>query len=154
MKKIVALILVLLSLLLLYGCEKPIASDYVRGYKAKIDNDIPYVYTQGAKTVNGHHLTYGYYEKERPYREFVNEYGNKIIRESEYEGQNYYYTVFFTDDNSIYYVFLTKTENGDFVLKKGEVDWISADSYSACYSAGEVLYTVCDKMYLLLEQDL
>ena len=82
MKKIVALILVLLSLLLLYGCEKPIASDYVRGYKAKIDNDIPYVYTQGAKTVDGHHLTYGYYEKERPYREFVNEYGNKITMES------------------------------------------------------------------------
>ena len=126
MKKILALMFVLSILLTLCSCEKPMASDYVRGTKAKVDNDIPFVYTKGLHSPNGHELIFGYYEKSVPYKELAKIYGNKVIHESEYEGKKYYYTVYFEDDNSLYYVFLTKTESGDFILKSGDVDWISA----------------------------
>lgn len=153
MKKLLALILALLSLMSLCSCEKPIASDYVRGYKAKVDNDIPYVYTQGAYAPNSNDLDDRCYGEELTYKEFAKLFGNKVIHESEYEGKKYYYTVYFGYSNDLYYLFLTKDEKGEFVFKDGEVNWMWANMYQTEYSDGEVWYGVDDKLPLLLEQD-
>lgn len=154
MKKFVSLILIFLMLAALCGCEAPIANDYVRGYKAKVDNDITFVYTQGAFYPDTGYLVNHYYEKELTYKEFAEVYGNKIIHESVRDDEIYYYTVYFGDNNDVYYLFLEKNENGEFYFEKDKVNWIWANLYQMEYYDSEGIYTTDEAKSLLLEKDL
>ena len=149
MKKIVSLILIFLMLAALCGCETPIANDYVRGYKAKVDNDITFVYTQGAFYPDTGYLINHYYEKELTYKEFAEVYGNKIIHESVRDDEIYYYTVYFGDNNDAYYLVLEKNEKGEGVYdlsEDKEVIFDNGNTVRVKYKSGYYPEMVVDKI--------
>ena len=150
MKKLLSIILVTVTVFTLFSCtaESLPASDYVRGTKPMIDNETPYIYTEGCNSpaIAG---VEKFYNEEMKYKDFAKIYGNKPVRHYTNGGEDHYYTVYSDANRHLIYLFLQKDENGDLVLKKdSDFGFMYANTLECYFSPNNKSYSE-----LLLEHD-
>ncbi len=121
MKKRLFTIFLLFALLLpvLTSClrfKKNRPADFVSGNEVVIDNETPFVYNESADDEDFEYLKFLDFD-ELTYRDFIQFYGNKIVRcyESPNDGIQHY-TVFSLPNYRLCYLFLIPTDNGDFLI--------------------------------------
>lgn len=90
--------------------------DFVDGDGIVIDNETPFVYVEPTDNEDIEYLLFWNFD-ELTYRDFIQFYGNKIVRcyESPNDGIQYY-TVFSLPNYRLCYLFLIPTDNGDFLM--------------------------------------